>query len=70
MDLTDNTGKSGIRADGIRPVAVLRKENNRAWCSKMKAQQKFMDCWRLVSGLELEPPATIPGGMGAGGAAA
>ena len=68
--MADNKGNSGIRADGIRPLAVLRKDNYRAWCSKLKAQLKVMDCWRLVSGLELEPLATIPAGAGAAGAAA
>ena len=68
--MADNTGNSGIRADGIRPLVVLRKDNYRAWCSKLKAQLKVMDCWRLVSGLELEPPTTVLAGVGAAGTAA
>ena len=61
---------SGIRADNMRPLAVLRKDNYRAWCSKLKAQLKVNDCWRLVSGTDIEPPATVPAGTGAGGTAA
>ena len=62
--MADNIGNSGIRADGHRPMAVLRKDNYRAWSSKSKAQLKVMDCWRLVSGTKAEPPATAPPGAG------
>ena len=65
--MADNIGKSGIRADGYRPMAVLRKDNYRAWSSKSKAQLKVMDCWRLVSGTEAEPPVTAPPGAGLAG---
>ena len=51
-------GNSGIRAEGIRYVALLRKDNYRAWSSKLKAQLKVMDCWRLIIGVVLMPPAT------------
>ena len=60
--MADNLGNSGIRAEGIRPVALLRKENCRAWSSKLKAQLKVMDCWRLVTEVELMPPAAAPAG--------
>ena len=43
-------------------MAVLRKDNYRAWSSKSKAQLKVMDCWRLVSGTEAEPPVIAPPG--------
>ena len=60
--MADTLGNSGIRAEGIRPVALLRKENYRAWSSKLKAQLKVMDCWRLVTEVELMPPAAAPAG--------
>ena len=68
--MANNIGNSGIRADGYRPTAVLRKDNYRAWSSKSKAQLKVMEYWRLVSGTELEPPATVLAGTIAGVAAA
>ena len=68
--MADAMGNSGIRAEGIRPLALLRKDNYRAWSSKMKAQLKVLDCWRLVSALEAEPAATAPPGTGAAGQAA
>ena len=55
-------GNSGIRAEGYRPMSVLRKDDYRAWSSKSKSQLKVMDCWRIVSGTEPEPPATVPAG--------
>ena len=58
--MADPVGNNGIRADMGRPLAMLRKDNYRAWASKLKAQLKVSDIWRLVSGLELEPPATLP----------
>ena len=60
--MADNSGKSGIRAEGYRPMSILRKDNYRAWSSKTKSQLKVMDCWRIVSGTEVEPPATVPTG--------
>ena len=63
--MADTLGNSGIRAEGIRPLPLLRKDNYRAWSSKIKAQPKVMDCWRLVSAAEAEPPATAPAGAGA-----
>ena len=60
--MADNPGNSCITAEGIRPVALLRKENYRAWSSKLKAQLKVMDCWRLVTEVELVPPAAAPTG--------
>ena len=47
--MADTSGNSGIRVEGIRPLALLRKDNYRAWSSKIKAQLKVMDCWRYVS---------------------
>ena len=55
-------GNSGIRAEMARPLAMLRKDNYRAWPSKLKAQLKVMDCWRLVSDAKAEPLATLPAG--------
>ena len=49
-------GNSGIRADMGRPLAMLRKDNYRAWAFKLNAQLKVSDIWRLVSGVEAEPP--------------
>ena len=60
--MADNSGNSGIRAEGYRPMSVLRKDNYRAWSSKTKSQLKVMDCWRIVSGTQVEPPATVPAG--------
>ena len=57
--MTDSSGNSGIRAEVARPLALLRKDNYRAWKSKVKAQLKVMDCWRLVIGTEAEPPTTL-----------
>ena len=47
--MADNTGDSGIRVDGMRLVAILRKDDYRAWSSKLKSQLKVMDCWNLVT---------------------
>ena len=60
--MADPEGNSGIRAEVGRPLAMLRKDNYRAWASKLKAQLKVMDCWRFVSGAEVEPSATLPAG--------
>ena len=60
--MADPVGNSGIRADMGRPPAMLRKDNYIAWASKLKAQLKVSDIGRLVSGLEPEPPATLPTG--------
>ena len=53
--MADPAGNSGIRAEGTRPVAYLKKENYRAWSTKMKAQLKVLDCWQLMIGVELQP---------------
>ena len=58
--MADAIGNSGIRAEGFRPLAMLRRDNYRAWSSKMKAQLKVMDCWRIISATEAEPPVTAP----------
>ena len=64
-------GNSGIKAEGVRPVALLRKDNYKAWSTKLKAQLRVMDCWRLVTATELQPPATgAPGCTAAETAAA
>ena len=60
--MDDPEGNSGMRADMGRPLAMLRKDNYRAWASKLKAQLKVSDIWRLVSGVEAEPLATLPAG--------
>ena len=62
--MADATGNSGIRASdgGMRPIAILRKDNYRAWSSKLKSQLKVMDCWRLVTAVELIPPDAAPAG--------
>ena len=59
-------GNNVIRAEGIRPLALLRKDNYRARSSKMKTQLKVMDCWRLDSATEAEPLATTLAGAGTG----
>ena len=56
--MTDPVGISGIRATGLRPVAILKKDNYRSWAVKMKVQLKVMGCWLLVTGVELQPPPT------------
>ena len=63
--MADPGGISGIRAAGLRPVAILKKDNYRAWSTKLKVQLKVMDCWLLVTGAELQPPATAPAGADA-----
>ena len=68
--MADNIGNSGIKAEGYKPVAVLRKDNHRAWSSKTKAQLKVMDCWRLVTGTEAVPSITAPSGTRSAGTAA
>ena len=56
--MADPAGISGIRATGLRPVTILKKDNYRSWSTKLKVQMKVMDCWQLVMGVELQPPAT------------
>ena len=63
--MADPAGISGIRATGLRPVAILKKYNYRSWAVKLKVQLKFMDNWLLVTGVELQPPATAPAGADA-----
>ena len=63
--MADPAGISGIRAIGLRPVAILKKDNCRSWAVKLKVQLKVMDCWELVIGTELQPPATAPAGADA-----
>ena len=46
-------------------MATLMNSNYRAWSTKLKAQLKVMDCWQLVSGVEVQPPATGPPGCDA-----
>ena len=68
--MADNIGNSGIKADGYRAMAVLRKVNYIAWSSKSKVHFKVMYGWRLVSGSEAEPPVTAPPGAGSAGTSA
>ena len=43
--MADPNGYTGIGAEGVRPLlALLRKENYRAWSTKLKVQLKGMDC--------------------------
>ena len=56
--MADPASSSGIRATGLRPVAILKKDNYRSWSVKLKVQLKVMECWELVTGTELQPPAT------------
>ena len=64
--MADPTGaSSGIRAAGLRPVATLKKDNYRSWATKLKVQLTVMDCWSLVTGAEVRPPATGPPGADA-----
>ena len=57
----------GIRApeNTIRAPSILRKENYRSWAMKLKAALKVMECWRLVEGTEVSPPATAAAGASA-----
>ena len=68
--MADPNGNSGIRATGLRPVAILKKDNYRSWAMKLKVQLKVMDCWALVQGTELRPPATTAGADAAAATAA
>ena len=63
--MADPADISGIRATGLRPVAILKKDNYRSWSVKLKVQLKFMECWELVTGTELQPLATAPVGADA-----
>ena len=63
--MADPAGISGIRASGLRPVAVLKKDNYRTWSTKLKVQLKVINCWQLVTGTEVQPPATAPAGVDA-----
>ena len=56
--IADPNANSGIKPAGLRPVAILKKDNYRASSTKLKVQLKVMDCWELVTGAELQPPAT------------
>ena len=68
--MADPAGISGIRATGLRLVAIIEKDNYRSWSTKLKVQLKVMDCWLLVTGVELQPPATGPAGCDAATATA
>ena len=68
--MADSNGISGIRATGLRLVAILKKDNYRSWAVKLKVQLKVMDCWLLVSGTELQPPLIAPAGSDAPAVAA
>lgn len=63
--MADPGGISGIRATGLRPVAILKRDNYRSWAVKLKVQLMVMECWDLVTGTELPPPATAPAGADA-----
>ena len=63
--MADPAGISGIRADGLRPLAILKKDNYRAWSTKLKVKLKMMNRWLLVTKLEVQPPATAPAGADA-----
>ena len=63
--MADPAGIIGIRATGLRPVAILKKDDYRSWAVKLKVQLKVMDYWLLVTGAELQPPATAPAGADA-----
>ena len=58
--MADPAGISGMIATGLRPVTILKKDNYRSWAVKLKVELKVMDCWLLVTGVELQPPATAP----------
>ena len=63
--MADPAGSNGIRATGLNPVAILKKDNYRSWVVKLKVQLKVMECWELVTGTELQPPATAADGADA-----
>ena len=60
--MADPTGISGITAAGLRPVAILKKDNYRAWAMKLKVQLKVMKCWGLLTAVDSEPAGTGPAG--------
>ena len=70
--MADAIGNSGIRASdgGMRPVAILRKDNYKAWSSKLKSSLKVMSCWKMITGGEVMPPVKAPLGATAADAAA
>ena len=59
--MADPAGISGIRATGLRPLAILKKDNYRAWSTKLKVQLKVMDCWLLVTHNYCRPQLHQPG---------
>ena len=63
--MADPAGISGIRATGLHPVAILKKDNYRSWSVKLKVQLKVMECWELVTGTKVQPPPTAPVGADA-----
>ena len=63
--MADRQGDSGIRAESVRPVAVLRGDNYHAWAVKLRAQLKLVDCRTVVNGSDPQPPATGPPGCAA-----
>ena len=60
--MADPSGISGMRAEGSRPVALLRGDNYKAWSTKMKAQLKVLECWSLVNGADPQPLGGGPPG--------
>ena len=58
-------GINGIRATGLRPATILKKDNHRSWAVMLKVQLMVMECSESVTGTELQPPATAPAGADA-----
>ena len=46
----------------LRPPAILKGGNYKAWAMKLKGALKILDCWRMVNGTEVAPPATPAAG--------
>ena len=55
--IADPAGITDVRAEGSRLVTLLKKDNYRAW-----SQLKVMECWALVTDVELQPAGTGPPG--------
>ena len=42
----------------LRPPALLKGGNHKAWAMKLKGALKILDCWRMINADEVVPPST------------
>ena len=60
--MADPIGNIGIkvREGAMRPILILKNNDHKAWSSNMKSSLKVMDCWLMITGVEVIPLATAP----------